>query len=182
MNLDLVIQQLRGFATLFGNRVAGAAEFNAALETDALMTLPAAYVLRLQSSPTENDSLDGLYQVSTRRIAVAVALDNSAERRGQAAITSLDAIEAALFGAILNWRPDPDRSARGFASDGDHLLHSDRARLWHQFEFVLEETITDADGFQPGGDPLVEIDLGLDLSQPPDGIADTSLHVILPQS
>ena len=157
MNIDAVIQQLKTYAPIFGERVAGIAEYELAKDQIWLQT-PAAYVMPLDDEATPNRNLTGLNQVVTETVAVIVDLDNSADRRGQAASTdALLPVRTAVFAAILNWRPDSENAARGFAYARGGLIASDRARLRWQFDFAIENIITSDDGFQLPSAPLTDI-------------------------
>ena len=161
MNLDAVIQQLRVACPAFAGRVAGAANFAAGIATQAWLETPAAYVVPLEEDAADNTDYGGLQQLVTERIAVIVHYDNAADRRGQGPSSGLDAMRTQVFRAILNWRPDPQRSPRGIAYAGGSVLESEqfRARLFYQLEFVQTVLITEADGWQPAEMPLLEIDV-----------------------
>lgn len=169
MNLDAVITQLKTVA-MFGGNVAGAAAFADGIDSQVWLPTPAAYVIPLDEDASENQNLNGLQQIVTERIGIIVNLDNSADRRGQTASDQYDTTRTAIFKAILNWRPDwhplnPElnREARGFYYQGGRLLDFDRARLFYQWEFALDITITDQDGWQPPAIPLLDITIHADL-------------------
>ena len=174
MNIDLPIAQLRAVATLFGGNVAGAAQYEKAVNDQTWMPLPAAYVVPLEIEAGEVDTHGGYVQIVTEKISVIVVLDNSVpvqqgDRRGQTAITTIDQAQASVFSAIMNWRPDstidnpgnaslqPDQDNRGYVFDGARLVGWDLARLFFSFDFALPVTITDAQGWQPDGLPLTSI-------------------------
>ena len=172
MNIDIVINQLRTANVLNGN-VAGAAQYENAVQNQGWLPLPAAYVVPLGTDGGEVTSQTGYYQKITERIGVIVVLDNSVavqsgDRRGQTPVAGLDVVQQALFASILNWRPDSsvdnpgapgnpsglasvqtDYGARGFYFDGADLRGWDLARLFYEFRFAIDNTITAADGWQP---------------------------------
>ncbi|HVB67976.1 MAG TPA: hypothetical protein VNE67_08995 [Acetobacteraceae bacterium] len=163
MNIDGVIGQLKSLVPTFGGNVAGAAAYAKAVEDQVWLPQPAAYVIPLDESAEPNQEEVGLYQLVTERIGVIVDLDNSADRRGQTTAAQLLALRYAVYAALLNWRPDWDqtnpttnREARGLYYAGGRLLDFDRARFFYQFEFALDTTITDADGWQLAGPPLTD--------------------------
>jgi hypothetical protein len=158
MKIDKVIEQLKAYAAMFEGRVAGAADFAQGVESQVWLTLPAAYVIPLDEDATENVDTTSLRQYVTERIGVIVEIDNSTDRRGQAAATSIDDARTWIFKALLNWHIDPNRSARGLYYGGGQLREFDRARLFYQFEFCLDSTISYDDGFQVGGTPLTQFD------------------------
>jgi hypothetical protein len=183
VNIGLIIAQLKTSAPLFAGNVAGAAEYERAVEDQTWLPLPAAYVIPLDTEAGPNDSMNGLFQVCTERIGIIVAMDNSADRRGQAPVATIDRVQAALFRAVLNWRPDSsidnpgqpagnpqlDHETRGFRLDHANLVGWDRARLFYQWDFALDVTITDADGWQqPPFAPLTTLDIHVDTVQPVD--------------
>lgn len=116
-----------------------------------------------QDSPgNQNEFGTGLQQIVTKRIGVIVEFDARPDRRGQSATSEYDEMEAALFAAILNWRPVECRivGQQGYWFEGGQFLDLDRARLFYQWVFALNWQITDADGWQG-----------------PDGAAPTSVQV-----
>ena len=159
MNINIVIAQLRMYAHVFGGRVAGAADFANGLETNVWMDSPSAYVIPLDEDAQDNESNVGLVQRITERVGVIVALDNTADRRGQDAATSLHDLRSDIWAAVLNWRPDGSSQTKGFAYGGGQLRDFDRGRLFYQFEFTIETTVSDDDGWQADRIPLTEIDL-----------------------
>lgn len=167
MKLDAAIAQLRLYAPVFGGRVAGAADFDRGLRDQVWLDYPAAYVIPLDEEATPNASGPGLIQTVTERIGVIIALSNLDDRRGQAPAATYEEMRAAIFGAVLNWRPDANSQPRGYAYGGGQLRDFDRGRLFYQFEFIIETQITDDDGWHPPQTPLTQIDLvGTDPQDP----------------
>lgn len=185
MDLNAAIMQLRKYAPMFGGdpitgeggRVAGAADFAQAIEDQAWMALPAAYVIPLDEDTDENPPGPGLDQHISERMGVIVEMDNTADRRGQASASQFAPIRTAVFAALLNWRIDPIMAAQGLAYGGGRLLQFDRARLFYQWEFVLHRLLTDADGWQEPILDFAEIDVRVRDDGAPAG---PDLHVLLP--
>ena len=178
MNLSIVIAQLRNVTTFFNQNVAGAAAFANGVEDQVWLPLPAAYVVPVESSATENEEETGLYQIVSRRFKVIV-VDNAISasgRRGQGAVEAQDSIEPAIFSALLNWRPDPTRSTKGIYKVSDGLVNFGRARLFYEYEFGLDETITDADGWQLPSVPLI----GVESTIVTNGVTIEPINVTLP--
>ena len=123
----------------------------------AARVYPAAVVIPLEDEAGSNDLLDGNLQIVTETIGVIVEFDASADRRGQAGVSPVEAMKYALFRALLSWVIDPERGARGLFYAGGELLTFDRARLFWMYRMSFEATISDADGFVPRGDPLTNI-------------------------
>jgi len=171
VQIDLVIAQLKARAPIFAGNVAGAAEYENAVKDQTWLKLPAAYVVPLDMDAGENQLQTGLIQVVTERVGVIVVMDNRADRRGQGAAVGTYQTQAAIFRAILNWRPDSsgdnpgaqtgnwqaDHESRGFTFAGGFLRGWDLARLFYEFDFALDVTITDDDGWQPEAVPLTDI-------------------------
>jgi len=176
MNIAEIIAQIKTYVPQLGGRVSGAADFASGLESVVNMTLPAAFVLRLDDDASPNDLWPGLQQMVTERMAVVVEFDNTGRthadaRTGYAGVNQVDDMRAAIFSAVLSWLPSDHLSAgpRGFAYGGGRLLDFDRARLFWQFEFTIENTITDSDGFILRGDPLIDIQGTIQPSGDPGG-------------
>lgn len=161
MNLQAVIEQIKANCPLFGGRVAGAAEF-AASKDQVWMDLPACYVIPLEESAGENTISNALRQLITEQVGVVVEFDNRADRRGQSVAETFEDMKAGIFAAVLNWRLDPQRAARGLEYAGSRLLDFDRARLFYQWDFSLTSLITDKDGWQVPAEPLTLIDASFD--------------------
>ncbi|EKM0531137.1 hypothetical protein PTT84_001486 [Cronobacter turicensis] len=143
MKLSLIIEALRARAPSFKSRVAGAAEFQA-LESNAKMMLPAAYVIPTGDTVSRQESQTDYYQVVNEGFAVVVVLDNRRDLRGQtAAFDAVDSIRAEIFGAILGW--EPDDCTHQITYDGGQVVEMNRAALYYQFDFIAEREITDLD-------------------------------------
>lgn len=158
MNIDTIITQLRDQATVFSGNVAGAAEY-ALAQDQTWLSMPAAYVVPLDDEPGPNLKKTGVLQLVTQTVMVMCLLDNSADRRGQAAASvAVSTVRSSLFAALLNWLPPDINAAQGFRyARGGLVGDPNRARLWWQFDFAIDETITDAQGFQQPSTPLTQI-------------------------
>lgn len=139
MKYSLVIARLRQRCPVFGNRVAGAAEFKPLPET-ANLAVPAAYVLPLDDQAGSVAAMNGYEQTIRDGFAVVVCLSNRTDERGQAAADELDTIRATLWKALLGWEPDDDHGWVEY--EGGEVVHMDRARLYYQFDFAAEMAIT----------------------------------------
>ncbi len=146
MQLELIIAALKQrCAGTFDTRIAGAAEFKLLLEKQAL-PVPCAFVIPLDDNPQENIAMNGVRQQLHDSFAVIVAINNTGDERGQAAVHSVDSIRTVLWGALLNWQPTDLYD--GITYQGGQLLSLDRARLWYQFEFAAPMEIGTEDGWQ----------------------------------
>lgn len=152
MNIATVIEHLRLHCTYFEKRIAGAAEFKM-LEEDANLCVPAAYVIPTDDEVGERLSKNDIYQNLTEPFSVVVAVSNTPDERGQAAIMNVkDVARAALWKALLGWQPDglggESRYPAGIYYEGSSLLGRDRSRLWYQFDFAADMQIMPEDGYQ----------------------------------
>jgi hypothetical protein len=147
MILETFIASLRANAPVFQGRVAGAAEFYAGLRNyNTSLPMPAAYVLPLGQEAEPNDlQAGGIVQWVHKTIGIAVELDAQSDRRGQTPTMSFDEIEAQIMASCLNLVVDRCRMSRGTAFAGARYLDLDRARLWYQWEFVIDWQINSVD-------------------------------------
>lgn len=169
MDLAAVITQLRGYSSAFGAgasaRIAGAAAFEEGVQDNANLRLPAAYVLPLEETAGEPESLNGYRQAVESRFAVLVAIDNRADQRGQAAADQVADLRAAIFAAILNWQPFGDQGGE-VQYQGGRFLAMDRARFWWQFEFTVVEELDASDGYSETRPWLEGVDIDVDAIDP----------------
>ena len=175
MDLPAIIAHLKAHVPLLGGRVAGIAEFTAAMAGEIRPeAYPSAYVAPLGEEADPNDETNALYQEVTERLGVVIEFDNQGDRRGQGVTLLYAPMRAALFAALLNWRgTNPTQTLRGFEFSSAGLLQSDRARVFYQFEFTLSSVISDLDGWHPTADPLLEIRANSDPDQPPPAFSAT---------
>lgn len=183
MKLSLIVDALRTHAKSFGGRVAGAAEFQA-LEVNAKMELPAAYVIPTGDTVSPQESKTDYYQRVSEGFAVVVVLDNRRDLRGQkAAFDAVDTIRRELFLTLLGWEPDAD--SHPIEYDGGQVVDMNRAALYYQYDFTAMREITDEDT-RHGADldtlePLQTVSVDVDYIDPsdgPDGIIEhhTEIH------
>jgi len=181
MNLNTVIAQLRARVPAFANRVAGAVNFKILPEASNLQ-VPAAYVIPMDESPERNESRNGYRQTVREGFAVIVALSNAADERGQGAAMSVHEMRRLLFSALLGFVPGEEYGAIEY--DGGSLLHMDRARLYFQFEFVVDYEIGEADTWLAVRDSELPdwhgLDIDVDIAEP-DGQIDAKAVINFPQ-
>jgi hypothetical protein len=174
MQLEIIIQALRVRCPVFGNRVAGAAQFKM-LQESAALAVPAAFVIPLDDAPQESIAINSVRQSMRDSFSVIVAVSNVADERGQTAAHDIDAMRAVLWAALLGWRPTLRYD--GIAYEGGSVLAMDRARLWYQFEFGALMEIEPDDGFQKvelaGLGAFESMDIKIDVIDP---IADPNLQ------
>lgn len=165
MDLTPVVAAVRQRCPSFAQRVAGAAEYAAALASTSL-AVPYAFVIPLDDSPGPRQSENVNRQSLSDAFAVVVAISNTADERGQAAAASVELLRRELWAALLGWSPSDEHE--GAVYEGGSLQSLDRARLWYQFEFSAEMEIGPEDGWQ-GADALPELELvriGVDVIDP----------------
>lgn len=120
-------------------RIVGGAADLAALREAPPLQLPAAYVLALAESarPNSLSTVGALMLRRAVRFAVVLAAQNLRDPRGEAAQGALEALRAAVLGALLNWQPTDDHDPVEFAA-GRLLSLADQV-LWWQDEFVTAD-------------------------------------------
>ena len=155
MDLTPVVAAVRQRCPSFASRVAGAAEYTAALSATAL-PVPFAFVIPLDDSAGESQSENTLRQALTDSFAVVVAVSNVSDERGQAGTAAVSTLRRELWAALLGWEPGPAYGALHY--QGGSLRDLDRARLWYQFEFGAETAIGPEDGWQGDIDALPDLD------------------------
>ncbi|MCO6414813.1 hypothetical protein JYK14_01285 [Siccirubricoccus sp. KC 17139] len=156
MNYAAVIAQIKQHCPMFKN-VAGSADVEHAM-SNANLPIPCAFVLPGPMEAAPNTESNGLNQIVSETVCVLLVLDNRSDRRGQAAILTLDQAISALHKALLNWRMDPDIQPKGFEFESAELASMDGARLAYQVNYSREIWLTDCDGFEPSSEPLLNID------------------------
>jgi hypothetical protein len=172
MQLSQAIARIRAANTMFGDRVAGAAEAAVALDKGAL-ALPSAYVLPLDDGagpPARTDSTRR--QQVTETIGVLVVLDNrippagSSDERGQAASDQAQLARRDLWRALLTWCPSPEAGYEPLYYTGSELRLIDDARLALLFRFACDYAIDATDALPPDAADFDELDVKVDVIDP----------------
>lgn len=113
------------------------------------MRLPAAYVIPAEDNPGDQRSQTDYWQDVTEGFSVAVVLDNTGDRRGQkAGFDAVDDVRSSLWKALLGFNPEPENGDI-ITYAGGQLLDMDRGRLYYQFDFTRQRTVSDDDGRIP---------------------------------
>ena len=141
MLLQPIIDRIKAQVAALSNRVGGTAEFAAATEMQESLPVPHAFVMPLADGAPDSLVVTGVVQNIEERFAVIVAVDNTAESRGQTASDALEPIRASLWAALLDWTPDADVNEGVEYRGGQHLAMN-RARLWHQYDFASRRVIS----------------------------------------
>lgn len=118
--------------------VAGAAEFQAASESNPIAT-PAAYVLRLSEKAGAQEGMAKVIQRVAAEIGIVIVLRNVADPKGAAADSDLDALRSAVRTALLGWAA-PACDAFEYGAGG--LLAFRDGHLWWQDSYQTAYTIT----------------------------------------
>jgi len=144
MQITPIIERLRTALPSWGNRIAGAAEYEA-VEDAARLAVPAMYVILgndtadTRSNPTFLADIEELF-------SIIVVLDNKTDRRGQTAQDQIHTIRAALFTAILNYKNDPDAHTLEYV--GSRMMSMNKARYFHEFTFRQRIRVGEEDATQ----------------------------------
>lgn len=117
--------------------VAGAAEFQAASETNPLAT-PAAYVLRMAENGGKSLTAAQVTQRVAAEIGIVIVVRNVADPTGAAAGADLETLRIAVRAALLGWAP-PGCDRLEFAAGG--LLAFRDGHIWWQDSYHSAYTI-----------------------------------------
>lgn len=136
---DAVIARLRAQCPIFSSRVAGtAAETRASEQTE--FPVPHAFFMPGAIEPGEGEEISPLDQHLTVRFRVLIAVDNSADDRGQAGATGLLAATRQVVAALVGWTPDAATFAPILFDGLEDSFDSNRARLWGGLAFRTSTT------------------------------------------
>lgn len=185
MKLTPVIATLRAHCLYFENRVSGAAQFKNLPETGKLK-LPAAYVVPGDDRPGENKSQTDYWQTLKEGFSVIVMVSNGRDEQGQfAAFDMVHDVRQMLFKALLGW--SPDAGGAPITYDGGMLLDLNRHELIYQFDFSVDNELTEDDTRQKAEldalDEFKTLSIDVDFIDPgtgPDGIIEHHTGITLP--
>jgi hypothetical protein len=173
MQLSQAIARIRAANTMFGDRVAGAAEAAVALDKGAL-ALPAAYVVPQADgagAPSRTDS--SRRQLVTETIGVLAVLDNRtpaaggvSDERGQAASDQAQLARRDLWRALLTWCASPEQGYEPLYYTGSELRLIDDARLAVLFRFACDYAIDATDGLPSDAPEFDGLDVKVDVIDP----------------
>ncbi len=142
MKPSLIIPRIRLLVPEFANRVASTAEFAAAQSAIEDVAVPAAFVVPLAESVTDNQSVPKVTQYFDDQFGVIIVVDNSADNRGQAGAEQLSDLRDSLLTALVGWRPTAIYMPITY--QGSEHLAMDAARLWYQTNFGAKRIIQQA--------------------------------------
>ncbi|MDQ1078007.1 hypothetical protein [Pseudoroseomonas cervicalis] len=144
MRPSLIIPRLREMCPIFEGRVAGAAEYPAAVDDSGGMKVPHAFVIPLGDSATGEVQISALDIELEVPFAVAVCVSNLADERGQAGVEAVWDIRAQLLRALVGWQPAEGMGTILYRGMPDNPALT-RSRMWMQFDFhALEYTASAA--------------------------------------
>lgn len=141
MKLGKIALKIRSYDTIFGNRVAGAAELDLALNNT--LKKDVAFVVPLVEDGELNTGEFDINQTIIERFAVVVALsadDTQADQLGVQAYDKLHDARSQILNAICGWRLQEANTPLYYR--GGRTLGINGAYLWYQFEFENEVRIT----------------------------------------
>ncbi|MEI6745538.1 MAG: hypothetical protein WCL34_06210 [Methylococcaceae bacterium] len=104
MNIQEVIDRLKSECPLLKSRVAGAADYDLALEQNTFLT-PCAYVVELSNKADSNQVMNGVAQTITVQIGVMVIISNQRDGTGKAAHDDLQPTRLEIMTALCGWKP-----------------------------------------------------------------------------
>ncbi len=121
--------------------VDGAAAFAALKTNPPKSKQPAAYVFPIAERASKSAVTGAVRQMVSERFAVALALGNLKDRRGEKATQQMEAIRKSVRAALLGWVPEAGYEGCLYA--GGRTLGLQDAVIWHQLEFTTEYLISD---------------------------------------
>jgi hypothetical protein len=156
IDLGAIALQTRNQAALFEGRVYGAADLPTAEDylVKGAASMPAAFVVPLAETPTDNDFDSCIVQEVTYRFGVLAALSPSKHKTlGKAGWDQVAPARTAVLKSLLGWTPEGESSPITYA--GGELQKLTRAVLAYRFDFELVGSISqENDGWQPGDLPM----------------------------
>lgn len=105
MDLSLITARISDqvAALAVGDRVLGTAELEAARRNPELIIKPSAFVVYLGDTPLDQSPIPGQTPRFREDFAVVLAIDNSLDPRGAAAVAALDPLMASVKAALVGW-------------------------------------------------------------------------------
>jgi hypothetical protein len=134
MDLSLIIARLK--SQLSGLKsIGGSADLDSAIAGQVFP--PAAFVLPLTESASQNEMLGSTEQRITQTFSVVHVINNRRDAVGAAALDDLVALRTALRVALVGWVPD-STNGEPVTYTGGRLLRLDGdGQLWWSDEFQL---------------------------------------------
>lgn len=149
MRIGMVALKIRAGNTMFGNRVAGAAEFAAA--QNATLNEDTAFVIQLSEQARPNTLDNGVVQKVNENFGVVAALQNDTEIKDELGLTTHNKLFTArkeLWSALLGWEmtgAQDDNIESTVSYVGGRLLGLDRGYMWYMFTFTVTSRIDSTD-------------------------------------
>ncbi|CAG9195878.1 conserved hypothetical protein [Paraburkholderia tropica] len=141
MKVTPVVLQLRTYVPFFEKRVAAAIDFDA-VRDEALLPVPAAYVVPTHDDAGENQTQNTVRQDITDEFDVVVAIATT-DARGQSRIDQLHDVRAMLWKALVGFEPVADWLPIQYVGGG--LLLMNRERILYRFTFSTTFTLGGGD-------------------------------------
>ena len=116
--------------------VKGAAELAAARQDQKRDGL---YVILADDRAGENQLLNGVRQQRTIGVSVVLAIRNRRDRRGEAALTEIEAARGQVMQALIGWQPSTETGPVIYRSG--RLVALAETTVWWQDEFEVTEII-----------------------------------------
>lgn len=132
--------------------IGGAAEIPRLLDMENINTslMPFCGVVPSESMVTDNEGLNGVWQVETNYFDCVVILDNTTntlDTSGQAAtVDFFGTCRDAVFKCILNWNP-PFNAPQPISFDGYQLEDLTTSRVVYRLKFRCDINISSDDGY-----------------------------------
>lgn len=154
MRLSPIVLILRGGDTIFGDQIAGSAEFES-IQKDTL-EVNTAYVIQTTDVALQNKTEGAVEQKIIEGFGVVVAIKNDtfqSDKTGLLAFDSLHNIRSQLWNLLVGLNLDSVLNTEGYTVEGPvsykggSLIDINPAWLWYMYEFeypaYLQETAKD---------------------------------------
>lgn len=139
MKITPIIAHLRQYCPSFGDRIAGALDFDPA-KANIKLEVPCAFVILTGDDAQPSSVQNVTVQSVTDEFDVVVVL-NTADERGQVPADHLHGLRAELWRALIGWVPMDGYEPIEYVS-GD-LLMMNRSALYYRFTFQSEMVVGD---------------------------------------
>ncbi len=133
MKLQPIIDRLVSQVNSFGDRVAGAAEFERFKLRNELVIPPSAFVMLSDDSATHVSIHQGPQPFVTTQFVVVVAVSNKIDAGGRTALDEVEDLYQELLTDLVGFSPDVTRSRIRYESG--ELISQDEYFLWWGFIF-----------------------------------------------
>ena len=144
MNMTDIILRIRAANTVFGDKVAGAAEF-AYADANAIKEATQAFVVHESDDAGENELSAGVQQEVTERFTIYASVVNDTDETGHQSAIDKSTIREQLLSAINGWIPPEFNEPIEYRGSSTGMIN--RAFATYEFRFAVRHKITESVGY-----------------------------------